>query len=102
MEKDILEFYKGKRVLVTGHTGFKGSWLCVLLSYLGAEVYGYALEPDTEPSLFSILYGNEHEGKLDLSADALTAGAAAPAIDEEVQENAAAAAGGSFNSLPSR
>ena len=89
--EELRKFYKGRRVLVTGHTGFKGSWLCVLLSYLGAEVYGYALEPDTEPSLFSILYGNEHEGKLDLSADALTAGAAAPAIDEEVQENAAAA-----------
>ena len=78
--EELRKFYKGRRVLVTGHTGFKGSWLCVLLSYLGAEVYGYALEPDTEPSLFSILYGNEHEGELGLSADALPAGAAAAVL----------------------
>ena len=44
--------YKGRKVLVTGHTGFKGSWLCLLLSKLGAEVYGYALDPPTKPSLF--------------------------------------------------
>lgn len=44
--------YKGKRVLITGHTGFKGSWLCLLLHKLGADVYGYALEPPTAPSLF--------------------------------------------------
>ena len=47
-------YYSGKRVLVTGHTGFKGSWLSVLLDELGAEVYGYSLEPPTEPSLFEI------------------------------------------------
>ncbi len=45
--------YKNKRVLVTGHTGFKGSWLCLLLNKLGADVYGYALEPPTNPSLFN-------------------------------------------------
>lgn len=39
------EFWKGKRVLVTGHTGFKGSWLCIWLLSLGADVVGYALEP---------------------------------------------------------
>lgn len=44
--------FKNRKVLITGHTGFKGSWLCLLLSNLGAEVYGYALEPPTEPSLF--------------------------------------------------
>jgi CDP-glucose 4,6-dehydratase len=44
--------YAGKRVLVTGHTGFKGSWLCEWLLQLGAEVHGLALEPDTDPSLF--------------------------------------------------
>lgn len=49
---EIRSFYKGKRVFVTGHTGFKGSWLCKILSDFGAEVYGYALEPPTEPSLF--------------------------------------------------
>ena len=41
------------RVLVTGHTGFKGSWLCMLLNKLGADVYGYALDPPTNPSLFN-------------------------------------------------
>lgn len=45
--------YKGKRVLVTGHTGFKGGWLTLWLKELGADVCGYALEPNTTPSLFS-------------------------------------------------
>lgn len=45
--------YKGRKVLITGHTGFKGSWLCLLLNKLGADVYGYALEPPTNPSLFN-------------------------------------------------
>ncbi|MBE5860267.1 MAG: CDP-glucose 4,6-dehydratase [Butyrivibrio sp.] len=49
------EFYKGKRVFVTGHTGFKGSWLSVMLKMLGAEVYGYALETGAGPNLFNIL-----------------------------------------------
>lgn len=44
--------YKGKRVLVTGHTGFKGGWLTLWLKELGADVCGYALEPNTTPSLF--------------------------------------------------
>ena len=51
---DIGKFYKGKRVLITGHTGFKGSWLCRILSLFGAEVTGYSLEPPTEPSLFKL------------------------------------------------
>ena len=42
----MLDFYKGKRVLVTGHTGFKGSWLAKILAMAGAEVYGYALSPN--------------------------------------------------------
>lgn len=49
-----LNFYKGKKVFVTGHTGFKGSWLCKILSNAGAEVTGYSLQPPTEPSLFEI------------------------------------------------
>ncbi len=44
--------YSGKKVLVTGHTGFKGTWLSIWLDYLGAEVVGYALPPDTHPSIF--------------------------------------------------
>ncbi|MGI6117393.1 MAG: CDP-glucose 4,6-dehydratase [Bilifractor sp.] len=46
-------WYQGKRVLVTGHTGFKGSWMCRMLVTAGAEVAGYALEPPTDPDLFS-------------------------------------------------
>ena len=52
--RKLMEFYKGKRVLVTGHTGFKGSWMCRVLLLAGAEVCGYALEPPTEPSLFEL------------------------------------------------
>lgn len=44
--------YKGRKVLITGHTGFKGSWLCILLHKLGADIHGYALEPPTNPSLY--------------------------------------------------
>jgi len=50
----INDFYRGKRVLITGHTGFKGTWMCEVLRILGADVYGYALDPPTEPSLFSL------------------------------------------------
>ncbi len=49
------EFYQGKRVLVTGHTGFKGSWLCRILLLAGARVTGYSLKPPTDPALFHIL-----------------------------------------------
>ncbi len=61
---ELRKFYKGKRVLLTGHTGFKGSYMCALLAYLGAEIYGYALSPDTEPSLFRQLFGERIEGEL--------------------------------------
>ncbi len=53
-EKELLEFYKGKKVLITGHTGFKGSWLSKILVDAGAQVTGYALSPPTEPNLFSL------------------------------------------------
>lgn len=46
------KFWNNKRVFITGHTGFKGSWLCLWLHWLGAEVTGYALNPPTNPSLF--------------------------------------------------
>ena len=49
-----LEFYKGKRIFVTGHTGFKGTWLCRILVDAGAIVTGYSLEPPTQPSLFEL------------------------------------------------
>lgn len=49
-----LSFYKGKKVLVTGHTGFKGTWLVSLLLNAGAQVTGYSLEPPTEPSVFKL------------------------------------------------
>lgn len=49
-----LKWYSGKKVLVTGHTGFKGSWLCQILVNVGAEVTGYALETPTNPSLFEL------------------------------------------------
>ncbi len=49
-----LNFFKGKRILITGHTGFKGSWMTMLLLKAGAEVTGYALEPPTDPSLFKL------------------------------------------------
>lgn len=49
-----LNFYKNKKVLVTGHTGFKGSWLCRILINAGAIVTGYSLEAPTNPNLFSI------------------------------------------------
>lgn len=51
-----MSFYKNKRVFITGHTGFKGSWLCQLLMLAGAEVTGYALPPITEPALFELLH----------------------------------------------
>ena len=51
---EIFEFYKGQKVLVTGHTGFKGTWLCRILVNAGAEVTGYSLEPPTKPDLFSM------------------------------------------------
>lgn len=56
--KDIKGFYNGKRVLVTGHTGFKGTWLYKVLSMLGAKAYGYTLEADVAPSIFTILGGH--------------------------------------------
>lgn len=50
--KKLKNFWKGKKVLITGHTGFKGSWMCIFLNMLGAKVYGYALKPNKK-SLFN-------------------------------------------------
>lgn len=54
MKNFDLSFYNGKKVLITGHTGFKGTWLCRLLLDAGAQVTGYSLEPPTEPSIFNL------------------------------------------------
>ena len=50
--KNLKKFWKGKKVFITGHTGFKGSWLCIFLDMLGAKVYGYSLHPEKN-SLFN-------------------------------------------------
>lgn len=57
---ETLNFWKKKRVFVTGHTGFKGSWLCRILLQAGAEVTGYALPAPTEPNLFSLADLEKH------------------------------------------
>lgn len=54
MYMSYLDFYKGKKVLVTGHTGFKGSWMCRVLINAGADVAGYSLKAPTKPDLFSM------------------------------------------------
>jgi len=55
------DFYKDKRVFVTGHTGFKGTWLCRILMNAGAIITGYSLEPPTQPNLFTLA---DLEGKM--------------------------------------
>ena len=54
------EFFQGKRVFITGHTGFKGSWMCKVLHLLGAEICGYALQPNTRPNLFEVAGIEKH------------------------------------------
>lgn len=54
------DIYRDKKVLVTGHTGFKGTWLSLWLTMLGAKVYGYSLVPNTFPSIFSVLKMENH------------------------------------------
>jgi len=48
------EFWRTKKVFLTGHTGFKGSWLSLWLQHLGAEVIGYSLPPPTQPNLYDL------------------------------------------------
>ena len=60
-------FYKNKKILITGHTGFKGSWMVKLLKMAGADITGYALEPPTEPSLYKLC--KLYEGINDVRGD---------------------------------
>lgn len=60
VKETMLDFYKGKNVFVTGHTGFKGTWLCRMLVNAGANVTGYGLQPPSAPNLFEIA-GIEHD-----------------------------------------
>ncbi|MGA3291869.1 MAG: CDP-glucose 4,6-dehydratase [Candidatus Microgenomates bacterium] len=55
MKEDLGKFFKGKKVLITGHTGFKGAWLAEVLTLWGAKVIGVSLEPYTEPNLYTVL-----------------------------------------------
>lgn len=62
---NLCEFYNSRRVLVTGHTGFKGSYLCRILLGFGANVLGYSLPAPTEPAIFKIVLENlADEGQL--------------------------------------
>ncbi|MBW6458665.1 MAG: GDP-mannose 4,6-dehydratase, partial [FCB group bacterium] len=58
MMDELQKKYAGKKVLLTGHTGFKGSWMLVLLNTLGAEVYGYALAPEQPDDLYNTIDGD--------------------------------------------
>ncbi|MBP1586826.1 MAG: CDP-glucose 4,6-dehydratase [Clostridia bacterium] len=56
-DNSFLDFFKGKRIFITGVTGFKGSWLLKILADAGASVCGYSLKPPTEPALFGLIHG---------------------------------------------
>ena len=77
-------FWRGRRVLVTGHTGFKGSWLCLWLQSLGAELTGFGLRPPTEPSLFES--GQIAGGMRHLEGDVRDAGRLLQALRESRAE----------------
>ena len=64
--KFFANIYRDKRVLITGHTGFKGSWLALWLNELGAEVTGIALPPETQPNHWDLLALPTNEHRLDI------------------------------------
>lgn len=78
-------FFYGKKVFLTGHTGFKGSWLTLWLLKLGAEVHGYALEPPTEPSLFNLLGFNSPTPQLFSTIADIRDGATLSAAMQRIQ-----------------
>lgn len=66
---DVMSFYKGKRVFISGNTGFKGAWMTHILLNAGATVIGYALEPSTTPALFTLAGIDKREGLKQIYAD---------------------------------
>ena len=76
--------YRGRRVLVTGHTGFKGSWLCLWLQSMGAEVTGLALDPSVEPSHWDLLKLSIDDRRVDVRDDAAVRGVFTAAKPEMV------------------
>ncbi len=64
MGASVERFWRGRRVLLTGHTGFKGAWMSLWLKSLGAEVTGYALSPVADPNLWSVLSGQAEGAKM--------------------------------------
>lgn len=68
MENTFEDFYKGKRILITGHTGFKGSWLSIWLHEMGAEVIGVSLAPYSDKDNY-VLSGIRNKIMADLRAD---------------------------------
>jgi CDP-glucose 4,6-dehydratase len=66
---DMPDFWQGRRVLITGHTGFKGAWLWLWLRTLGARLTGYALAPSTVPSLWDIVRADAHSDDSSIIAD---------------------------------
>ena len=77
-------FWRSKKVFFSGHTGFKGSWLCLWLQQLGAEVTGYALAPPTSPSLFEVAH--VAQGMKSLCGDIRDGAALAKAMREAVPD----------------
>jgi CDP-glucose 4,6-dehydratase len=91
------EFWRGRRVLLTGHTGFKGAWMSLWLDRLGAEVTGYALSPAGEPNLWSIVGSTAHAGGMTRSViadirDARSLGEAVSRADPQIVIHMAAQA----------